>query len=137
MHYIDDATGICAGLSSFPLKPPYHIHNLPRIISSATGVDIDEDRLWEIATRNRTLIRAINVTRGLRRQDDRPPDDHWKKRFPDLETKLLDEYYKFRGWNKKGIPTAETLHQLGLDYVKEDFEQRAIYDEEKGKGNKD
>jgi aldehyde:ferredoxin oxidoreductase len=137
MHYIDDATGICAGLSSFPLKPPYHIHNLPRIISSATGMDIDEDRLWEIATRNRTLIRAINVTRGLRRQDDRPPDDHWKKRFPDLETKLLDEYYKFRGWNKKGIPTAETLHQLGLDYVKEGFEQRAIYDEEKGKGNKD
>ena len=27
MHYIDDALGMCAGLSSFPLKPPYHIHN--------------------------------------------------------------------------------------------------------------
>ncbi|MGD0234732.1 MAG: aldehyde ferredoxin oxidoreductase N-terminal domain-containing protein, partial [Syntrophorhabdales bacterium] len=26
MHYIDDALGVCAGLSSFPLKPPYHIH---------------------------------------------------------------------------------------------------------------
>ena len=29
MHYIDDALGMCAGLSSFPLKPPYHIHNYP------------------------------------------------------------------------------------------------------------
>jgi benzoyl-CoA reductase subunit BamB len=32
MHYIDDALGVCAGLSSFPLKPPYHIHNYPRFI---------------------------------------------------------------------------------------------------------
>ena len=43
MHYIDDALGICAGLSSFPLKPPYHIHNFPTLISSATGIDMDED----------------------------------------------------------------------------------------------
>jgi benzoyl-CoA reductase subunit BamB len=35
MHYIDDALGTCAGLSSFPLKPPYHIHNYPHLISSA------------------------------------------------------------------------------------------------------
>src|SRR3989339_546858 len=27
MHYIDDATGMCAGLSSFPYKPPFHIQN--------------------------------------------------------------------------------------------------------------
>jgi aldehyde:ferredoxin oxidoreductase len=135
MHYIDDATGICAGLSSFSLKPPYHIHNLPRIVSSATGTDINEDKLWEIARRNRNLLRAINVRRGLRRIDERPPEDHWKRRFPDLETKLLDEYYKFKGWNKEGIPTKKTLHQLGLDHVKEDFERRAIYNEEKDKGN--
>ncbi|RLC10707.1 MAG: aldehyde dehydrogenase, partial [Deltaproteobacteria bacterium] len=30
MHYIDDALGMCAGLSSFHLKPPYHIHNYPK-----------------------------------------------------------------------------------------------------------
>jgi aldehyde:ferredoxin oxidoreductase len=127
MHYIDDATGICAGLSSFSVKPPYHIHNLPRIVSSATGMDIDEDKLWEIARRNRNLLRAINVRRGLRRKDERPPEDHWERRFPDLETKLLDEYYKFKGWNEEGVPTKKTLHQLGLDYVKEDFERRTIY----------
>jgi benzoyl-CoA reductase subunit BamB len=34
MHYIDDSLGICAGLSSFPLKPPYHIHNYPQFISA-------------------------------------------------------------------------------------------------------
>ena len=136
MHYIDDATGICAGLSSFPIKPPYHIHNLPRIISSATGLDIDEDKLWQIAKRNRTLLRAVNARRGMRRKDERPPEDHWKRRFPEFETKLHDEYYKFKGWNKEGIPTKETLDELVLDYVSQDFEQREIYKEKKVKVTK-
>jgi len=126
MHYIDDALGTCAGLSSFPLKPPYHIHNYPAFISSATGIDIDEAGLTQITKRNRTLLRAVNVRRGLRRADEKPPEDHWKKRFPELEAKLLDEYYKFKGWDNQGIPTKESLHELGMDYVAEDLEQRGI-----------
>ena len=127
MHYIDDALGICAGLSSFPLKPPYHIHNYPTIISAATGMDIDEAGLTEITKRNRNLLRAFNVRRGLRRADEKPPEDHWKKRYPELEEELLDAYYQFKGWNNQGIPTKETLDGLGLDYVRGDFEQRGIY----------
>jgi benzoyl-CoA reductase subunit BamB len=126
MHYIDDATGICAGLSSFPLKPPYHIHNYPAFISSATGIDMDEAGLTHVTKRNRTLLRAFNVRRGLRRADERPPEDHWKKRFPELEEKLLDAYYKFKGWDKEGIPTKESLQELDLDYVSEDFIHRGI-----------
>jgi benzoyl-CoA reductase subunit BamB len=126
MHYIDDALGICAGLSSFPLKPPYHIHNYPAFISSATGIDMDEAGLKQVYKRNRTLLRAVNVRRGLRRADEKPPEDHWKKRFPELEEKLLDAYYKFKGWNNDGIPTKETLHELGMDYISEDLEQRGI-----------
>ncbi len=127
MHYIDDALGLCAGLSSFPLKPPYHIHNLPVLISAAAGIDMDKDKLWEIAKRNRTLLRAINVRRGLRREDDRPPENHWKKRFPELEVQLLDQYYKLKGFNNDGIPTRESLRELGMDYVGEDLEKRGIY----------
>jgi len=132
MHYIDDALGVCAGLSSFPLKPPYHIHNYPRLISAATGMDIDEEGVKEVYKRNRTLVRAINVRKGLRRADEKPPEDHWKKRFPELEAQLLDGYYKFKGWNNDGIPTKETLHGLGMDYVAEDLERRGIIKDEQG-----
>jgi benzoyl-CoA reductase subunit BamB len=132
MHYIDDALGVCAGLSSFPLKPPYHIHNYPRFISAATGIDMDEEKLKEIYKRNRNLLRAVNVRRGLRRADEKPPEDHWKKRFPELEEKLLDAYYKFKGWNNDGIPTRETLQKLGMDYVAKDLEQRGIIKNEQG-----
>ena len=130
MHYIDDSTGICSAVSSFVLKPPYHIHNLPTLISLATGMDIDKDKLWKIVRRNRLLIRAINVRRGLRRKDERPPEDHWRKRFPEFETKLLDMYYKFKGWDNQGIPTKEALQELGLDYVAEDLVQRGIINNE-------
>ncbi|HMK66699.1 MAG TPA: aldehyde ferredoxin oxidoreductase C-terminal domain-containing protein, partial [Thermodesulfobacteriota bacterium] len=57
----------------------------------------------------------------------KPPENHWKKRFPELEKELLDTYYRFKGWNEDGIPTKESLHELGLDYVYEDFEKRGIY----------
>ena len=126
MHYIDDALGICAGLSSFPLKPPYHIHNFPTLISSATGIDMDEEGLKQAYRRNRNLLRAVNIRRGLKRADEKPPEDHWRKRFPELETELLDSYYKFKGWNNQGIPIKETLDELSLDYVSEDFLQRGI-----------
>ncbi|GKT10617.1 aldehyde ferredoxin oxidoreductase N-terminal domain-containing protein [Desulforhabdus sp. TSK] len=126
MHYIDDALGMCAGLSSFPLKPPYHIHNYPKFISAGAGIEMDEEKLTEAARRYRTLVRAYNIRRGMRRKDDKPPENHWKKRFPELEKELLDTYYKFKGWNDDGIPTKETLMALGLDYVAEEFLQKGI-----------
>lgn len=127
MHYIDDALGMCTGLSSFHLKPPYHIHNIPKFMAAGAGIDMDEDTLSQGAKRYRTLVRAVNIRRGMRRKDEKPPENHWKKRFPELEKELLDTYYKFKGWNSEGIPTKESLHALGLDYVHEDFVKRGIY----------
>lgn len=126
MHYIDDALGMCAGVSSFHLKPPYHIHNFPKFITAGAGIEMDEEKLTLAAKRYRTLVRAINIRRGMRRKDEKPPEDHWKKRFPELEKELLDTYYKYKGWNNEGIPTQKTLNELGLDYVAEDFIERGI-----------
>jgi benzoyl-CoA reductase subunit BamB len=126
MHYIDDALGQCAGLSSFPLKPPYHIHNYPKFISAGAGIEMDEEKLTQAARRYRTLVRAINISRGMRRKDEKPPENHWKKRFPELEEQLLDSYYKLKGWNNDGIPTKESLEELGLGYVSNEFLQRGI-----------
>ena len=137
MHYIDDALGMCSGLSAFPLKPPYHIHNYPKFISAGAGIDMDEAKLTKAAKRYRTLVRAINIRRGMRRKDEKPPEDHWKKRFPELEKELLDTYYKFKGWNNDGIPTKESLHELGLDYVSDDFFKRGILTDHEGAPSKE
>ena len=126
MHNIDDACGMCCGMSSFCFKPPYHIHNYPKLISAATGMDLDEEGLKKIADRSRNLHRAFNNRRGMRRIDEKPPADHWKKRFPELEEELLSTYYKFKGWNNDGIPTREKLEELDLGYVADDLEMRGI-----------
>ena len=130
MHYVDDAIGTCAFLSSFRGqfggRPPYHIHNLPEFIALATGLEMDTDQLWKIAARNRNLVRAINIRRGMRRVDEAPPADQWKKRDPEIEKNLLDAYYEFKGWTDDGIPTAQTLDKLDLSYVKDDFIERGI-----------
>ncbi len=132
MHYIDDALGQCAGLSSFPLKPPYHIHNYPEFISSGAGIDMDPDKLTKAAQRYRTLVRAINISRGLRRKDEAPPANHWKKRFPELEKELLDGYYEMKGWNSEGIPKEEYLRKMDLGYIADSFIEQGIYGETGG-----
>ncbi|HTY23363.1 MAG TPA: aldehyde ferredoxin oxidoreductase C-terminal domain-containing protein [Desulfomonilaceae bacterium] len=126
LHNIDDALGLCAGMASFCLKPPYHINNYPQLISAATGMDIDRAGLKKIANRSRNLHRALNNRRGMTRADEKPPEDHWKRRFPELEEELLSTYYKFKGWNMDGIPTKERLVELDLGYVAEDLEKRGI-----------
>lgn len=133
MHYLDDATGLCAFVSSFRGQfgggIPYHINSLPHILTLATGLEFDKEKLWKVFQRNRNLVRAINNRRGLRKADERPPEDHWKIRDEEFEQQLLGEYYAFKGWNWDGIPTKETLDNLELSYVAEDLIQRGILTE--------
>lgn len=125
MHYVDDALGICAFCSSFRGQfgggSAYNIYNVPTFIQLATGMEMDADDLWQVARRNRNLVRAINMSRGLKRADEAPPEDHWAKREPENEQKLLSEYYKFKGWTNKGVPTKSTLDKLGLDDVADEL----------------
>jgi benzoyl-CoA reductase subunit BamB len=104
-------------------------------MSAGSGIEMDEDKLSQAAKRYRTLVRAINIGRGMRRKDEKPPEDHWKKRFPELEKELLDTYYKFKGWNNEGIPTKASLHELGLEYVSEEFVQRGILKDSEDKSS--
>jgi hypothetical protein len=53
----------------------------------------------------------------------------------ELEEELLTTYYTYKGWNYDGIPTRERLHELDLDYVADDLEQRGILKD--GQGQKD
>jgi aldehyde:ferredoxin oxidoreductase len=133
MHYIDDSLGLCGFVSSFRGqfggRTGYHVWNIPQLISLSTGIEFDKDKLWETFQRIRTLVRAVNVRRGLRRKDERPPEDHWAVRDEKTEQKLLDDYYQFKGWTRDGIPTKETLDKLGLNYVSEDFIKRGILSE--------
>ena len=130
MHYIDDALGMCAGLSSFPLKPPYHIHNYPKFISSGAGIDMDEETAHAggqalpdpgagpSTPEEACAEKTTSLPRTIGRSD-----------FPSLKRSFWTPITQFKGWNEQGIPTEDSLHELGLDYVFEEFEKRGVYSE--------
>lgn len=130
MHTLDDSVGLCGFLSSFRGqfggRVAYHIHNIPKLITHATGIETTEESLWETGTRIRNLIRALNIRRGMRRVDEAPPADHWAVRDQQFEQELLSAYYEYRGWNDQGIPKKETLEKLQLGYIADDFVKRGI-----------
>ncbi len=102
----------------------------PRLLSLATGIDWDLDKIFEVANRIYTLIRAFWIREygWWDREMDYPPMRWFKDpltRGPYAGTKLdltkynemLDMYYEMRGWDEHGIPRRDTLSKLGLNDV--------------------
>jgi len=84
---------------------------------------ISQDELEKIGLRVINLERMFNVREGLRREDDKLPERLTDEPLPDGPhkgstvplDKLLDEGYQAFGWDKiTGIPTVNTLKELGL-----------------------
>lgn len=115
------------------------------VYSAVTGFETSLKELREAARRVYTLYKALNVRAGFSRKDDVFPQ-RW---FKPLETsdrgtlflcdyfgnplsredceQLLDDYYDERGWDvETGIPTEETLRELGLADVARDLKKRGF-----------
>ena len=99
--------------------------NIARLASAATGWKLSVDDMKIIGERIWNLIRLFNVREGLTRKDDTLPyrisndplkggkaDGHVVK--PEDFHKMLDEYYKLRGWDSEGRPSKEKLRELDL-----------------------
>lgn len=96
-----------------------------RLLSLATGEDINEKALLTAAERVRTLERAVNVIQGISRKDDRLPERLLQTPVPRGPFKgasldkekfdmMIDDYYVVSGWDQNGIPREETFNDLGL-----------------------
>jgi len=95
------------------------------VIRYVTGWDIDLDELTAIGERIYNLERIINVKRGANRSTAMLPYRVMNEPVPDgpcrgryvPQTKLdrmMDGYYKLRGWDRDGVPVDGKLSELGL-----------------------
>ena len=107
--------------------------DLAWLVSTATGVELNGDGLLKVGERVYTVERAFNVREGLRREDDTmSPRFFVEEATPWGITGLnrakfeamLDEYYRFRGWNRDGIPTKKKLEELDLGYIADKIRAR-------------
>lgn len=133
LYGLCDLLGICffhVGMFGYPvIKSPAVLADL---VSYAAGIDMNEAEVMKIARRTITLDRAIQLREGMKGKDDtiparlfgrqaKPYDNFTREMF----NIWLNHYYKVKGW-KEGIPTKETLEELGLDFARQDLERRGI-----------
>ncbi|MTI79685.1 MAG: aldehyde ferredoxin oxidoreductase [Firmicutes bacterium] len=92
-------------------------------LEAITGWKLEAKDLFRVGEAAFTLQRLINVRDGLDRKDDSLPEKMKMAALvgprageaPTPHEKILDDYYKLRGWNEKGVPTAEKLKELELE----------------------
>lgn len=93
-----------------------------RQLSAATGIHYDPEELMVIGERIWTLERVFNNAAGFTRADDSLPPRLLHEplelgmsqgQVVELD-RMLDEYYRARGWDDQGRPTAAKLAELGL-----------------------
>jgi aldehyde:ferredoxin oxidoreductase len=118
-----DAATIC----KFPMIPPRPLKPglLVELLNAVTGWNFTVEDLLTTGERIFNLARMFNAREGMNRRDDQLPKRFEEaleeggsrgESYPKKELeRLLDEYYKIRGWTPDGIPTSETLKRLGLN----------------------
>ena len=97
------------------------IPTLTGLFNKVTGLSLSQAQFLQAGERIHTLERLINTREGISRKDDTLPArflregrscDPLKRTVP-LEP-MLDDYYRLRGFDSRGIPKTETLSRLGL-----------------------
>lgn len=100
----------------------YSANLVTKLINAAAGWQVSPQELLTSGERIFNLKRLINLGFGLTPRDDKLPsllleplpDGGAKGNVPDIKM-MLDEYYQFRGWDKKtGLPANDKLKELGL-----------------------
>jgi aldehyde:ferredoxin oxidoreductase len=90
------------------------VPTLARLLRGASGLDLGGRGLLEVGERVHTLERHMNTLEGVSAADDTLPARFLREggRVP-LEA-MLDDYYRERGWDARGIPEPRTLARLGI-----------------------
>lgn len=116
-----DALGLCK-FAGYALSDEH----LARMLSAVTGISFEAQSLHTTGERIWNLERLYNLREGFTCKDDTLPrrlleepltQGPARGRTVDLAP-MLDEYYRFRGWDSEGIPTRQKLNQLGLEELR-------------------
>jgi len=113
-----DSLKICKFLIFYEASPKKILEWLNLI----TDWNLDFNEFLKVGERIYNIKRIFNCSLGMTRKDDNLPSRVLTYRKDDNDmfgkiinlNKLLDDYYKLRGWDKNGIPTKKKLEELDL-----------------------
>jgi aldehyde:ferredoxin oxidoreductase len=104
---------------------PLSLDDYATYFQAVTGGSISASDFLTTAGRIETLIRLFNLREGFTRKDDTLPYRTLLEPLPDGPAKgqcigeenlhrMIDDYYKCRGWDSAGVPTEATLQKYSL-----------------------
>lgn len=113
-----DSTGLCLFSKNVGLELEHYTEQ----VQAACGGSWDVERFTTTGERIWNLEKRFNLAAGLGHGDDTLPQRILAEPAPSGAAKglvnrldvMLPEYYKLRGWDENGVPTAATLGRLGL-----------------------
>ena len=113
-----DSTGLCLFSKNVGLELEHYTDQ----IQAACGGSWDVERFTTTGERIWNMEKQFNLAAGLGHSDDTLPKRILEEPAPSGAAKglvnrldvMLPEYYKVRGWDENGVPTAATLGRLGL-----------------------
>jgi aldehyde:ferredoxin oxidoreductase len=89
----------------------YSWEELVTILELVTGSKRSVEELRTIAAKIATMTRQFNIREGLEAKDDKLPERFHREALPEggaLTTDemhhMLQDYYRLRGWDEKGVP---------------------------------
>jgi len=99
--------------------------NMVILVNAATGQGYTVDELRKVGARVWNVERLFNLREGLSKKDDTLPERLFTVPIHDGPSKgavvnksdfdrELEEYYRLWGWTSDGVPTKETLADLGI-----------------------
>ncbi|MCU0645807.1 MAG: aldehyde ferredoxin oxidoreductase family protein [bacterium] len=93
-----------------------------RYYQAITGIKMSPGKMIKAGHRIHTLERFMNSKEGIARKDDTLPARFLMEgRLNDPQNhvvplkKMLDQYYRLRGYDENGVPTMKTLKKYGID----------------------
>jgi aldehyde:ferredoxin oxidoreductase len=98
------------------------------LFKAATGWSTSLIELSKTAERILNLARMYNIREGLTAADDKLPQRFYQQHVggpsannPPYKESELEKakayYYSIMGWDKKGVPTPETLSAYGISFA--------------------
>jgi aldehyde:ferredoxin oxidoreductase len=95
-------------------------------LNAASGMGWTQEDLQKIGERITNLQKLLNIRCGWKKADDfaypkrfmePKPDGKVAGKVPTGLDQVIEEYYRYRGWDENGIPTPGKLKELGLDDI--------------------
>jgi aldehyde:ferredoxin oxidoreductase len=131
---LSDCSGLCIFWTGFWRYNPINMDDHINLIRYALGIELDETGALIIAKRTGALTRAYNVMTGIGKKDDTVPEKYFRDSPEPPQTplnrdkfdRMIARFYHLRGWTDEGVPAADELERLDLDFVRKELQQRDI-----------